>query len=268
MTHPKTGLFLPLLFALMLAAPIPWPGASTALAADHFNLEDGLPVEVTDTLPIPYRSLEFQPFVRWDHTEQGEERFRAVPRFEYGLFRNAQIQLDAPFVFGEAVEDDEFKTVGLELMYNFNQEGLLFPAVALAGKADFPVGDEEDGVDTTLKLILSKTVGRSAQWHRVHLNASWKRNNESEEEERDDRYVLILGYDCRVRPDTILVLDYVRQEEKRKNEDTNLLEAGLRYQLTPLTVIAAGVGAGFGEDSPDFRTTLAFQHSFNAWFLD
>jgi hypothetical protein len=36
---------------------------------------------------------------------------------------------------------------------------------------------------------------------------------------------------------------------------------------TPLTVIAWGVGAGIGEDSPDFRATIGFQHSFNGWYF-
>ncbi len=59
----------------------------------------------------------------------------------------------------------------------------------------------------------------------------------------------------------------MREQEKEEDIDINLVEAGLRYQLTPLTVIAAGVGVGVGEDSPDLRVTLAFQHSLNAWYF-
>lgn len=139
--------------------------------------------------------------------------------------------------------------------------------MALAAKADFPVGDEEDGVDSTLKLILSKTICRSAQWQRLHLNAAWTNNAEAEDDERDDMYKFVFGYDRRLNADTVLILDYVREQEKERDEEINLVEAGIRYQLTPLTVIALGAGAGFGEDSPDFRASLAFQHSFNAWYF-
>jgi hypothetical protein len=236
-------------------------------AADHYNLEDGLPTELADSIPISYRNTEGQGFARWEHTGEGEEKFLLVPRLEYGLWLNTQVSVDAPYEFGEAVDDDEFKTAGVELLYNFNQEGLLFPAVALAGKADFPLGDEEDGVDTTLKLILSKSICRSAQWQRVHLNLAWKHNSEANDDERDDMYKLIVGYDRRLNADTVLVLDYVREEEKEEDTEINMVEAGIRYQCTPLTVISAGAGAGIGEDSPDFRLTLAFQHSFNAWNL-
>ncbi len=240
----------------------------SASAADHYNLESGLPVEVTDTIPISYRNTEIQGYFRWEHTGEGQEEFHLVPRLEYGIFPNAQIEIDAPLEFGEAVAKNEFKTVGVELLYNVNQEGLTFPSVALAGRADFPVGDEVEGVDPSVKLILSKTIGRSAMWHRVHFNAAWTRNNERDEDERKDLYTFIIGYDRRITPDAILILDFVRRQEGERNEDINLLEAGLRYQLTPLTVVAAGVGAGVGEDSPDLRATIGFQHSFNGWYFD
>jgi hypothetical protein len=249
-----------LFVALMLLPP-------SARSADHYILESGLPVQVTDTIPIRYRNTEVQGYFRWEHTREGEEEFRLVPRLEYGIFPNAQIEIEAPFEFGEAVDRNEFKRVGVELFYNVNQEGLTFPALAVAGGTEFPVGSEIDGVDPTVKLIVSKTLGRSALWHRVHFNAAWTRNNERNEDERRDLYTFIVGYDRRLNPDTILILDFVRQQERERNIDINLLEAGLRYQLTPLTVVAAGVGAGVGEDSPDLRVTVGFQHSFEGWYF-
>ena len=47
----------------------------------------------------------------------------------------------------------------------------------------------------------------------------------------------------------------------------NLVEAGLRWQMTPLTVLTAGVGAGFGRDSPDVRATIGFQHALTLFPL-
>ncbi len=253
-----------LIAALLIAVCL---ALSELPAADHTNLEEGLPTEVSDTIPTKYRNTEIQGLARWERTDDGEDKFLIVPRLEYGLWLNTQLSIDAPYEFGQAVQNDEFKTIGVELFYNFNQEGLYLPAAALAGKADFAVGDEPEGIDTTVKLILSKTIGRTARWHRVHLNADWMHNDDAAEDERTDYYKFIVGYDRLLNADTVLVLDYVREQEIEDNIDINLVEAGIRCQLTPLTVIAAGVGAGIGDDSPDFRITLAFQHSLNAWYF-
>lgn len=50
--------------------------------------------------------------------------------------------------------------------------------------------------------------------------------------------------------ETVLVLDFIREEQVGKVRETNLAEAGIRYQLTTLTILAAGAAAGIGEDSP------------------
>jgi hypothetical protein len=60
----------------------------------------------------------------------------------------------------------------------------------------------------------------------------------------------------------MLVTDFVREQEREKDKTANILEAGIRRQLDPLTVLAIGVGAGIGPDSPDIRVTGAFQRSF------
>ncbi len=87
-------------------------------------------------------------------------------------------------------------------------------------------------------------------------------NAESQEDERDDHYMLGLGYSRRIDADAILVADYIFEQERQEDVDIHLIELGVRYQCTPLSVIAAGIGTGIAEDSPDLRVTFAFQKSF------
>lgn len=59
-----------------------------------------------------------------------------------------------------------------------------------------------------------------------------------------------------------LDLDFVREQQEKENHEANVFEAGLRYQFTPLTVLALGTGVGIGDESPDFQATACFQRSF------
>ena len=233
-----------------------------AQAADHYNLEEGLPTKLEDSLPTAYLNRELQGRFSWEHTRDGEEIFILEPRLEYGIFRNAQVELNVPFWLGDGVEEEGIGDVVVAALYNIHQETLWLPAPSLAAHVIFPTNDDSDGVDTVLKLILSKTIGGGFNWQRVHLNVSWHYNSDAHEDERENYFVGIVGYDRLIGPDTVLVLDFVREQEKEEDQDSNLLEAGIRYQLTPLVVLTAGAAAGIGEDSPDFRTILGFQKSF------
>ena len=165
-----------------------------ALAADHYNLEDGLPTELEDSIPTAYLNRELQGKFSWEHTREGEEIFTLEPRLEYGIFRNAQIELDVPFWLGDGVEEEGLGDVVLGALYNFHQETLWMPAPSLAGHVIFPTNDESDGVDTVLKLILSKTIGRGYTWQRVHLNVLWNYNSDAHEDERENYFAGIIGY--------------------------------------------------------------------------
>ncbi|EKD39267.1 MAG: hypothetical protein ACD_75C00458G0002, partial [uncultured bacterium] len=224
----------------------------SAYGADHYNLEPGIPVQLEDSLPTPYRNREIQGLFRWEQADDGDDLFLLAPRLEYGLLPNGQMAIDVPFEFGSAVEEEGLGDIKADLLYNFNQESVIFPALSLASAIAFPTSDDSDGIETKLTFIASKTVGRS-RWQRIHLNASWHFNDDSDDEKRRNYYSGIIGYDVVIIPDLLLVLDFIREQQEKENHEANIFEAGLRYQLTPLTVLALGTGAGIGDESPDFR---------------
>jgi hypothetical protein len=231
------------IFLIVAVAGLFGPGVSPSYAADHYNLEEGLPVQVEDALPTAYRNREVQGLIRWDHTKEGEERLRLEPRFEIGLWRNLEAEVAVPFNYGSAVDDKGIGDVEVSALYNFNQETLLYPALAISGAAIFPTSDEGEGVDTRAKFIATKSICRSALFHRLHLNVVWNHNTDALPDERDDYYSAIIGYDRAITADAFLILDLVREQQKEKDQTYNLLEAGI------------------GDDSPDFRVVVGFQRS-------
>ena len=97
---------------------------------------------------------------------------------------------------------------------------------------------------------------------RLHLNLEFMHNAGRREDERSTRYAAILGYSTRVGPDTIFVADFSREQERRAGENANIIEAGIRHQVTPRTVFTIGAGAGIREESPKFRISIGIQRSF------
>lgn len=250
-----------ILTAFFLCASVPLGFITEAHAADHTNLEEGLPTEVEDAYPIAYKGRELQVQARYERTADGKNRLVLDPRLEYSFARNWQARINVPFRLGSADKTGS-GDIGLEAFYNFNTESLSTPAFAVSARADLPTGKDSRGVDTQFKFIATKTLGAGNRLQRLHLNLIYRHNAQAQATERSNRYAAIVGYSQRLNADTVGILDFVREQELKENKTANILEVGLRRQMTPLRTLAIGAGVGIGQDSPDFRLTAAFQQSF------
>ena len=224
---------------------------------DHRNLEEGLPITVEDAYPTAYLNREFQFVTRYDRIN-GKDLFRLNPRLEYGFAKNWQARIEAPFLLGSADTTGSGDTA-LEAFYNFNGESLTLPAFAFSARAIFPSGKDSRGVDSEYKFLVTKTLGQAKHFDRLHLNVAYRVNAQPRDEERDGQFTGTLGYSRRLGPNFILLTDYVYQEERERGAKSQLIEAGVRYQYSPLTIFTFGAGAGLTRQSPDFRLTLGLQ---------
>lgn len=262
------------LAGIFLVGDFPAP----ARAADHTNLEEGLPVTIEDAYTIKQNSIEAQGYFQYDRTRRdpdGKNRFWAVPRLEFGPFPNTQFTVEVPYRFGDASEtkQGEFRS---QLLYNFNTEGLALPAFAVAGGIYQPFGYRNGGTETELKFLATKSLdapdasGSSPYSYvprRLHFNGSWFHNYDplrGPDAERRDRYRVGLAYSQPLTNDVLLVADVYRETDRARGKATNLAELGVRYQLTPQTILTGAAGVGFGGDrSQDFRFTVGFQRTLS-----
>jgi len=235
--------------------------APAANAGDHTNLEEDLPVALTDAKPIGFLGREVQALLRWDNRSDHDEDFVSVLRLEAGFPRNAQLSLEIPYRFGE-VEPDGFEALRAEILYNLNQETVFLPSFSFAAALDFPTGNDAHGVDPTLKAIVSKTIPETELFQQVHLNFEWTMNDEVRSDERARAWRVVGGYSVRLGPQTIGIADVVHEAALERGERETLAELGARHQLTPRTVLSGGVGAGLTSESPDVRATLGAQYAF------
>ncbi len=252
-----------------------------ALAADHTDLEAGFPLTIEDAYPVKRGALDAQGYVRYDRVRsdpQGSSRFSIVPSVEYGIFDNAQVSIEVPYRVGNATETSQ-GDVRIRGLYNFNNEDLVVPAVSIGLSVEQPFGADSGGTESGVTLLLTKSLG---DWlgdrtgplgyvpRRVHVNATWFHNYDTQagaNPERRNRYSVVAGYSQPLANDWVGVLDVVRETDRSPGVVTNLAEAGLRYALTPQTVLSVGVGVGFGDSSERYRATLAIQHSLSFPYL-
>ncbi|MBN1603549.1 MAG: hypothetical protein JW915_18205 [Chitinispirillaceae bacterium] len=232
---------------------------------DHMNLDENFPLRVEDAYPLAYRDREVQ--VYFQYVQQLEQRYRMdlTPILEVGFPLNMQLEIEVPLIFGNTDKTGSADIRAL-LLYNFNMEGVLFPALTFEAAIDIPTGKNSEGVDPSFKFILSKTLD-DGKLCRIHLNGEYGLNVGKQDTEHQHLYALVAGYSQRITPNSILIFDFYREREREKNVVVNFLETGTRTQLNPLTVISIGGGIGIGQESPRFQVTVGLQRSLSGQFF-
>lgn len=257
---------------LTLVAP------ASAGAADHTNLEEGLPVTIEDAYPIELNGLEFQFFSQYDRTHRdpdGKNRATLTPRLEWGAAPNLQLSLATPYSVGDASETRQ-GDVEFQGLYNLNSESLALPAFALQAGVFQPYGHLAGGTETELEILATKSLGPwdimgtspySYSPRELHFNAAWFHNYDpltGRDAERRERYRVGLGYSQPLTNELVLVADVFRETSRERRRADNLAEVGARYMLTPQTVLSGSLGAGFGDDrESEFRAVVGFQHTLS-----
>ena len=239
-------------FALILVLLLGcWPEHVSADESDLEEVEKGSPTQVEDAYPLAYRELDVEGLFRYERLSQ-EHRFVLSPRLEYGFAPNWQARVTIPFFTGNA-DISGSGDLQAEILRNFLTETKWTPALAVSVEGDFPTGHAAHGIDTTLKLLASKTLGKWAARPQAHFNLSWTHHGGRMPEERPDLYGIIVGYSQLLSSRLMLVADYFRQQLTLAGHTEDVLELGFRRVLSGTTVVALGVGYGLNKDSRDFH---------------
>lgn len=253
------------------AGAIGWAAALAPPAAgqiDYRNIDDDRPTLVEDAYPIEFRAFEVLAPYRFE-AEAGPGHVHVFePEIEYGWFRNFHAGLKFPIAGvreTSAGADTEWGLAGIRAfgLYNFFSEGRWLPALSLRTDVTFPVGSlAGDGTRLSVKGIATRTWG----FNRLHLNVA--RGFGSEDglaaAESLPRWLYGLAYDRTLFRQSILVLAevYGRQGVEGSRTEYNA-GVGLRYQLSPTTVVDLGFSRRLRDDlGPDFGVTAGLSHVF------
>lgn len=243
---------LPMLLAGLATAP-------AAHAIDHNNLDPGRPVRIEDAYPVSHGELvlEFGGLF----SAERHKPDRAAGDFEilYGALPNLQLGLGSTVSTHPRDIDEGFRSGDLRFsaLYNFNQETLTLPALAIKGTLNFPTGVDSTGVDGEVKAIVTKSFDRVS----LHFNAAYQFLGGTSGQEKSGAYEFSLGagvpLGAPLSTRTTLVGDvFVKEGPLHHQSETVGAEIGVRYQLGPRAVLDVGIGTEFAgsERSPVFGT--------------
>jgi hypothetical protein len=234
----------------------------TARAGDPYNLELGLPLTVIDT--APGQGLQFQVFARYDRTSENQDQTLLAPQIQWGFAKDWHLEIESPFLIGDADRTGS-GDIQVGLFWNFFHEpqNSPLPSLAVHGLVIAPTGVGSDGLDTELELVATKTLTPAPSQDELHANVRWDHNSVPGADERQDRFTFVLGYSRRLAQQTILVADVVREQQQTRGQESNVVELGVLQGLGENAVFSFGLGAGVGDDSPNFRALVGFQWSMN-----
>ncbi len=236
-------------------------------ANDHANLDARRPLRIEDAYAIAHKEWSIEGGAGFRTERKGTDQGILDVEILYGLFPNAQVSLGTTiYTHASAVrESDRSGDVHLSALYNFNQETVTLPGLALRGTVDFPAGEDSEGIDAEIKAIVTKSIDGIP----LHLNISYLFVGDPGAGERESRYRIAVGASFPVggatHTRTTLILDVYTEESVEKLEPHVFgVEIGARYQLAVRTVLDAGIGTQFvgPRDRSDFYFTVGISASF------
>jgi hypothetical protein len=240
---------------------------SEVSAIDHTNLDEGRPLRIEDAYPIANGEIAVEAGLGFTVPRRGTTRGVFPVELLYGALPNLQIGVGALLSTNPKEIDDRPKSGDLRFsaLYNFNQETITLPALAIKASLDAPTGVGAHGVAVEVKGIITKSIERLS----LHVNAGYEFLTSTREDERDGRYKLVLGASYPIGAPRFtratLIGDVFAEQATRRGDPTTVgTELGVRYQLTPRLVWDGGLGTEFA--GPSHRSVFFLTTGFSFGF--
>lgn len=228
-----------------------------ASAQDVHNLSENLPTSIEDAYPTPVGERQLQLFFAYD-TFNDVNVFTFEPTVRWGLTEDFEASVSLPFFWNE--DDSNLGDVRLRVLWGPKAQNDPDLAFALVGEVDIPTNtddnEDDDEVDTRLKLILTQPLDQGPSHDRLHLNITWL--NSSGDSEGVEYGI---GYSRLLDPSTAFVADIVRLDPEG-GDSVDAIELGVRRQFQEMQTWALGLRFGLGDNPLDFGITASWQTKF------
>ncbi|MCA4919910.1 MAG: hypothetical protein ING82_10815 [Roseomonas sp.] len=256
------------LLMLLIALPIlPAHGETEALMEDPFG--------IIGVAPTPVGGQTLSLGLGYSRAREGANRdlYGGALEAEAGLVRGLDLRFAQAAEYGPAAPypaDDAKRVWGglsqLGLRWQVLEEDGWRPAMGVFGALRTAYG-ETSGPSQSGQIVglLSKTIIEGPRPLALSFNAGWSELFNAAPGERAGRYEFAAGLTQSIGQDTSLGFSYLRNQQDRGEQDQNIIAAGIWHRLGKAgPIMAAGAGAGIGDDSPRFLVFASLKWLFGA----
>lgn len=254
MRNAEAGLLVLVLSAIL-------PCVSQAENKDIMKLSSGLPTTISSADKISQGSGSVMMRFNYEREKGQDNLFTINPRADYGVLPGLALRIAPSYSTGNADAANQ-GAVTFDAVYNIVEPSGMFPSLSVVPGISVPYGSGDETVQSEIELRASQPLGTAATAPRFHLNVAWRHLNNPASDERRNRYFAAGGVNFLVGEATSAVVDVVREPSRTRNEVDNFIELGLRHVFDDSTNFGAGIGVGFGPDSPRLRLLVGLQRSF------
>lgn len=227
------------------------------------GLSTEIPIMVEDAAAIEKGNVDLRLRSFFDRLKEngGRNRLTVDPEIEVGVANGLSLKANPAYRVGNA-DDAQQGDVKLSAEINLlaPKDGRL--GLSVEPLVDIPYGSGNMATEVGIIGRLTQPLGTSSRAPRLHVNLGWRRLIDPESDQRENRFLMVAGVNVAVAENTALAFDVVRDQQQERGKADNLVEVGVRHLIGDDLALGAGVGVGFGPDSPRYRVLLGVQRSF------
>ncbi len=229
---------------------------------------------IDDATPVPTGQVDLRLTFRWITSSfpanlgDSSDDYVVTPSLTWGACENVEVFADVPVWVGDggdagALEEGNADT-NLGFTWRLTDQQDYWPAAALRGTMRVPTGDNSNGVDGELRLLLTNEYDEGL---RSHLNAFASTvNTDNDENLRHFQWGVAVGMDGPLTSDGAVrwVADYLHRSSFHYGiRNINQFEAGFEWNMDEAQKLGMSIQVGLDQSGDNSNLGAAVTYAYS-----
>jgi hypothetical protein len=217
--------------------------AQTTALANPQSVQEGEPVEIEQAFATATGKLTLETSAEYTTISDGTKGtvWQVGPEIEYGVLNGLQMTFGPTYNLGARSEGNS-GAAETHLLYQFNDQGPVVPALAADVSYATPYGAGEKSSQYAIRALASKWLGSSPNAPRIHLNLTFTSLGQPEPGTRRNQLQAAIGGSVMLGGQAALVADIVCGQTALRRQNETWIDIGYRRDLPRDWELSLGVG--------------------------